>query len=240
MDPGVDVAALDDPDPQAGRLEGDRPRGRELERDRARAAAAALLVDREREGDPEPVEVLARLRPGPAPRAAGDDAALVVDGAEAADDVAVHHRLGRPRRGDRVDVGDERERRLARGADHEAVAPELAADAQHRQRPLRRTAPRSGRRSAPRRPRARGSPTSSASRSRASATAAASRSTALDLLPGADPGLEVVGLDLGDRVGDRARVGRLAVLGRHPGTAAGLTTAKPFWAAIACAGVETK
>ncbi len=217
----------------------------------ARSAASSSARTREplpprssstgkRERDPQPIEVVAGRDQGAGRGEAGDHAPLVVDRPEAADDVAVDLRARRPRGGDRVDVREEGERGVLGGADHEAVAAGLAAHPPHGQRPVgaQRLDPVDDPALGPRLRR--------------------------------DPdqlGEQVAGLGDGGGIGAhplctscqaRTQVWKLsgwtsaiasaiergsAVSRKRAGTAAtaaALTTAKPFWAAIACAGLETK
>ena len=229
----------------ATRRAGRSPRARSLARaelERQRCAIRCRRAPR-RPGRRRRRRARSRSSPAATRRArgeqAGDDAALVVDGAEAVNDVALDRaapaRWARScRRGRRTRAPGRRSR--ARGCRGRSRCGTREQGSHHstQSASIRSTI-------RPSEPEGDGMSTSSASRSRASATVAGvGAQPRLDLLPGADPGLEVVGLDLGDRVRDRARVGGLAELRRHRGSAAALTIANPFWAAIAWAGLETK
>ena len=211
VDHRLDVADLGATRGEARRLEGDRVAGAERDRQRPRSAAAALLVDREGEADAELARAIGRLGSGGGRRAGRRRRRPCRRRLRARErcrrrSSPAPARSGRScRRGRRSRARGRRGRR--RGSPCRSRVGTRGAG----QRPNRGRAPRSGRRSLPPSPTARG-----CRRARRAASSprrprrperARPRSTArLDFLPGPDPGLVVVGLDLGDHVVERARV----------------------------------
>ena len=131
----TDEPALDDRGLQQRALQGDRVGGPEHLGQGAGAGAALLLVDREGHDGGERGELDALLAQQPQGEQAGDGAALVVDGAEAVQVVAVQPDVARdaPGRRDGVDVGDHGQHGRRGAAEHQVVGPAGGRDAPRRQ-----------------------------------------------------------------------------------------------------------